>query len=80
MVYTVVRDAFDIEKHLMGVCPEWHKASEYSPYCFFFSPLVALSVMFLHCDVQNIDLAPRCCVVVIVMTHHVTTEMPVFLI
>ena len=30
MVYTTIRDAFDIEKHLMGVCPEWHKASEYS--------------------------------------------------
>jgi hypothetical protein len=31
MVYTTIRDAFDVEKHLMSVCPEWHKASEYYP-------------------------------------------------
>ena len=37
MVYTIVRDAFDVEKHLMGVCPEWHKASEYYPAFSLFS-------------------------------------------
>jgi hypothetical protein len=37
MVYTIIRDAFDVEKHLMGVCPEWHKASEYYPALSFLS-------------------------------------------
>lgn len=28
MVYTTIRDALDIERQLMNVCPEWHRASE----------------------------------------------------
>ncbi len=37
----VIRDAFDIEKHLMNVCPEWHRASQ------SFSVFFSLSSLFL---------------------------------
>lgn len=43
MVYTIIRDALDIERHLMNVCPEWHRASECAfilsqfLWCFCFS-------------------------------------------
>jgi hypothetical protein len=26
MVFTVIRDAFDLERNLMAVCPEWDLA------------------------------------------------------
>lgn len=35
MVYTSIRDGLDIEKHLMAVCPEWHRSSEYI-FIFFY--------------------------------------------
>ena len=55
MVYTTIRDAFDIEKHLMGVCPEWHRASEYS------SVLCSSVMLFFGTGHGHLDLAPRSC-------------------
>lgn len=50
MVYMTIRDAFDIEKHLMGVCPEWHKASEYYLAFLISRPFFA-RVFALWCEV-----------------------------
>ena len=46
MVYMVIRDAFDIEKHLMNVCPEWHRASESFSRAFYLSSLFFAFVCF----------------------------------
>ncbi|KAF8161555.1 hypothetical protein B0H34DRAFT_796324 [Crassisporium funariophilum] len=32
MVYTCIRDSMDLEKHIMAVCPEWHRAIEKHPF------------------------------------------------
>jgi hypothetical protein len=41
MVYTALRDALELERHLMSICPQWYIAREFttSTYCGDFNML-----------------------------------------
>lgn len=56
-VYTCIRDANDLEKHLMSICPEWHRASKCA--CSFYLRSFVLSSFFILVLAHSLSLWVR---------------------